>query len=132
MAYIADLVTPNQVIFFFMPDFSIPGLKKSQEFIATLDVDKIIFSHSAKEDPLAPGTKEDVTFFVKYLDDIQAAVGRTTNRSTLSGHVTSVLISDWLSRCGRSWPRARTPSRWPPPSTCRSTRASPSTTTGST
>ena len=95
MAYIADLVTPNQVIFFFMPDFSIPGLKKSQEFIATLDVDKIIFSHSAKEDPLAPGTKEDVTFFVKYLDDIQAAVGRTTNRSTLSGHVTSVLISDW-------------------------------------
>ena len=112
MAYIADLVTPNQVIFFFMPDFSIPGLKKSQEFIATLDVDKIIFSHSAKEDPLAPGTREDVTFFVKYLDDIQAAVGRRTD-----GHVTAVLISDWLSRCGRSWPRGRTPSRWPPPST---------------
>ena len=74
MGYIADLVTPNQVNFFFMPDFNIPGLIAAQEFYNTLDVDRIVFSHSAYEDVLAPGSQDDIKLFTQYLKDIQAAV----------------------------------------------------------
>ena len=74
MGYIADLVTPNQVNFFFMPDFNIPGLIAAQEFYNTLDVDRIVFSHSAYEDVLAPGSQDDIKLFTQYLKDIQTAV----------------------------------------------------------
>jgi len=74
VGFIADLATPNQAIFFFMPDFNIPGLIKSLESYLQYDVDKIVFSHSSNDDILAPGTKEVHRFIIQYLKDIQAAV----------------------------------------------------------
>ena len=67
VGFIADLATPNQAIFFFMPDFNIPGLIKSLESYLQYDVDKIVFSHSSNDDILAPGTKEVHRFIIQYL-----------------------------------------------------------------
>ena len=70
IGYIADLATPNQVIFFFMPDFNIPGLKRALQEYSRYNVDKIVFSHSANPDPLEPGTQEVTKFYIQYLEVI--------------------------------------------------------------
>ena len=67
VGYIADLATPNQAMFFYLPDFNIPGLLRSLEEYTKYDVDKIVFSHSANPDILAPGTKEVHRFYIQYI-----------------------------------------------------------------
>jgi len=74
VGYIADLAVPNQVIFFSMPDFNVPGMIKSLEEYTRYPVDKIVFSHSANSDVLEAGTMENVRFTIQYVKDIQDAV----------------------------------------------------------
>jgi len=74
VGYIADLAVPNQVIFFAMPDFNVPGMIRSLEEYTKYPVDKIVFSHSANPDVLEAGTMENVRFTIQYIKDIQDAV----------------------------------------------------------
>ena len=68
MGYIADLVTPNQVNFFFMPDFNIPGLLNTLEQYSRYQVDTIVFTHAANPaTALEPGTQEDIRFTAQYV-----------------------------------------------------------------
>ena len=57
-----------------MPDFNVPGMLRALEEYSRYDVDQIIFSHSANDDPLEPGTQENVRFTIQYIKDIQDAV----------------------------------------------------------
>ena len=48
LGYLADVVSPKQVAFFFMPDFNIPGWMNTLEKYLRYDVDTIVFSHNAQ------------------------------------------------------------------------------------
>ena len=67
IGYIADITTPNRTLFTWLPDFNIPGTEKSLNEYLEFDVEKIVFSHSAKPDPLIPGGKEDIQFVLDYI-----------------------------------------------------------------
>ena len=53
VAYFADLVTPNRVLFSIVPDFNIREWERSLEEILKLDFDKAVYSHSEKTDAFA-------------------------------------------------------------------------------
>ena len=64
----ADVVSPKQVAFFFMPDFNIPGWMNTLEKYLKYDVDTIVFSHNGNyADPLETGDQESVRFALEYL-----------------------------------------------------------------
>ena len=71
LGYLADVVSPKQVAFFFMPDFNIPGWMNTLEKYLRYAVDTIVFSHNGNyEDPLETGDQESVRFALKYLQVI--------------------------------------------------------------
>ncbi len=72
IVYIADLVTPNRVLFSIVPDFNIPGFLESLKRIEAMDFYRAIYSHSAAKEPF--GTKADVTLMREYVEDLQGAV----------------------------------------------------------
>ncbi|KLN63474.1 MBL fold metallo-hydrolase [Vibrio sp. VPAP30] len=72
VAFIADLVTPERVMFTVVPDFHIQGWKKALTEIEKMDFDTAIFSHSHSNSPL--GTKQDVTLEREYIEDLEAAI----------------------------------------------------------
>ena len=61
-------------MFTFLPDFNIPGTEKSLKRYLEFDAEQIVFSHSAKEDPLIPGTKEDIKFVLEYFQVIMKSM----------------------------------------------------------
>ena len=73
-AYIADLVTPNRVMFSIVPDFNIREWERTLEEILKLDFDKAIFSHNEKTAPLQGGTKQDVVDGLQYIRDLRSAI----------------------------------------------------------
>lgn len=72
VAYIADLVTPERVMFSVVPDFHINGWKKALKEIETMDFETAIFSHSHLDTPF--GTKEHVVMEREYIEDLEAAI----------------------------------------------------------
>ena len=72
IVYIADLVTPNRVLFSIVPDFNIPGFLESLRKIEAMDFQQAIFSHSAAKEPF--GTKADVALMREYVEDLQLAI----------------------------------------------------------
>ena len=72
LGFIADTVSPGRVPFQYFPDFNIPGLERTLEKYLELEVDQIVFSHSAKSDPLEPGSKEDLQFVLEYIKVLQS------------------------------------------------------------
>ena len=73
VGYIADLVSPNRLPFFFLPDFTVSELERTLEEILTLDMDKVVYTHNARPDPVQGGTKQDVADTLQYLRDLRAA-----------------------------------------------------------
>ncbi len=69
VVYIADLVSPNRLLFTIVPDFNIRETQRTLAEIEKLDFDKAIFSHSG---PV--GTKADVAAIRQYTDDLKAAI----------------------------------------------------------
>ena len=67
VGYIADNSVPNGLPFVFLPDYNIKGLENTLKTYMSYDVDQIIFSHSNFEDPLTPGTKENLQFWLDYI-----------------------------------------------------------------
>lgn len=74
VGYIADLVAPNRLPFFTLPDFTVSELERTLGEILTLDMDKVVYTHSARPDPLQGGTKQEVADTLQYLQDLRAAI----------------------------------------------------------
>ncbi|TQV89887.1 MBL fold metallo-hydrolase [Aliikangiella coralliicola] len=72
IAYIADIVTPNRIIFSVVPDFNLREWERSLKEILNLNFDKAIFSHNENKTPLAAGGKEEVVAQLQYLQDLRA------------------------------------------------------------
>ena len=67
VGYIADNSVPNGLPFVFLPDYNIKGLENTLRTYMSYDVEQIIFSHSNFEDPLTPGTKDNLQFWLDYI-----------------------------------------------------------------
>jgi len=74
VGYIADNSVPNGLPFVFFPDFNLKGLENTLKTYMSYDVDQIIYSHSNLEDPLTPGNKEHMQFWLDYVNDLRVAV----------------------------------------------------------
>ncbi|NKB70190.1 MAG: MBL fold metallo-hydrolase [Candidatus Latescibacteria bacterium] len=74
VAYIADIVTPNRVMFSIVPDFNIREWERSLDEILLLDFDRAVYSHNEKSDPLQGGTKQDVADNLQFIRDLRAAI----------------------------------------------------------
>ena len=59
IAYIADIVTPNRVLFGIVPDFNIKEWTRTLTEVEKMDFQTAIYSHSHAKEPF--GTKSDVT-----------------------------------------------------------------------
>ncbi len=72
VAYIADIVTPNRVLFSIVPDFNVNEWKRALKEVETLDFDTAVFSHPGDEG--AVGSKADVVAGREYIEDLQGAI----------------------------------------------------------
>ncbi|ARC94406.1 hypothetical protein TW78_19395 [Vibrio coralliilyticus] len=72
VAFIADLVTPERVMFTIVPDFHIKGWKQALREIEEMDFETAIFSHSHAKSPI--GAKQDVILERQYIEDLEAAI----------------------------------------------------------
>ena len=99
IAYIADLVTPNRVLFSIVPDFNIRETERSLEEILKLDFDRAVYSHNQKSDALQGGTKQDVSDILQYIRDLRAAIyaefEKGTNPFMVAGIVQLPKYKDW-------------------------------------
>ncbi len=88
-AYIADLVTPNRLLFSIMPDFNIKEWERSLEEILALEFDKAVCSHSQlPDDVVGDGcNKTHVQAIQQYLKDLRAAVLAELKKGTPSTDV---------------------------------------------
>jgi len=71
VAYIADIVTPNRVIFTVAPDFNLREWERSLVEVLKLDIDKVVYSHNEHQKPLQQGDKTDVLSQLEYLRDLR-------------------------------------------------------------
>ncbi len=72
IVYIADLVTPNRVLFTIVPDFNIKEFTRALVEIEKMDFTTAIYSHSRARQPF--GSKSDVTQTREFIEDLQAAI----------------------------------------------------------
>ena len=72
VTYIADIVTPNRVLFTIVPDFNINEWLRVLKDIEKMDFDTAIYSHSHANERL--GNMQDVVLTREYIEDLQAAV----------------------------------------------------------
>ena len=71
IAYIADIVTPNRMLFS-IADFNIKEWTRTLTELEKMDFQQAVYSHThAKE---AIGTKKDVTQTREFIEDLQAAI----------------------------------------------------------
>ncbi len=80
VAYIADLVTPNQLYPGTMVDYSIRGLENALKKLEALDFEKAIYSRTANANPI--GDPVDVAFARQYLEALQQAIDREYEMGT--------------------------------------------------
>lgn len=108
VAYIADLVTPNRVMFSIVPDFNIGGWERSLEEMQTLEFDIAVCSHSELPADVAESgcTMEHVSEELQYLRDLRGAIFAEFEKGTPGGEVASAVrlpqyahwvgYDDWL------------------------------------
>ena len=72
VAYIADIVTPNRVMFTIVPDFNINEWVRALKEVEKMDFETAGYSHSHANTPI--GTMEDVTLSREYIEDLQGAI----------------------------------------------------------
>lgn len=71
IAYIADLVTPNRVLFTIAPDFNIGSFVETLKKIESMEFDNAVYSHSHAS-PYEP--KHWVTLTREFVTDVQNAI----------------------------------------------------------
>lgn len=100
IAYIADIVTPNRVIFSIVPDFNPREWERSLGEILALNFDKAIFSHNELPAPLAGGTKEHIAAQLKYIKDLRAGffaeLQKGTNPMLIPKQLKLPEYKDWV------------------------------------
>jgi glyoxylase-like metal-dependent hydrolase (beta-lactamase superfamily II) len=74
IAYIADIVTPNRVLFTIVPDFNIREWERSLEEVIEIDFDKAVYSHNNLPNALQGGTKQHVKENLQFIRDLRAAI----------------------------------------------------------
>ncbi|MDT7042207.1 MBL fold metallo-hydrolase [Candidatus Nitronereus thalassa] len=99
IAYIADLVVPNRVMFTIVPDFNIKEWERSLRVIEQMDFDKAVYSHSHNPTPLLGGTKQDVTKYLQFMQDLRGAIFAEFKKGTNPMMVPNVVqlpkYKDW-------------------------------------
>lgn len=99
VAYIADLVTPNRVLFAIVPDFNIKEWERSIEEILEMDFDRAVYSHNEKSDAMHGGTKQDAAETLQFIRDLRGAIFAEMEKGTNPMMVPSILkmpkYKDW-------------------------------------
>ncbi|MDD1781056.1 MBL fold metallo-hydrolase [Enterovibrio sp. ZSDZ35] len=72
IAYVADLVTPNRVIFAVVPDFNPREWERTLGELLELDFDRAIFSHNMADNPLQGGGKPEIQAQLEFIQDLRA------------------------------------------------------------
>ena len=80
IAYIADIVTPNRVLYSIVPDSNIKESIRALVEIEQMDFQKAVYSHSNAEGSF--GTKLDVTQTREFIEDLQQAIDAEFKRGT--------------------------------------------------
>ena len=89
IAYIADIVTPNRVLFAIVPDFNIKEWTRTLTEVEKMDFQTAIYSHSHSKERL--GTKSDVTRTREFIEDLQAAIVAEFKKGTPFGKIPSTV-----------------------------------------
>ncbi|WP_447971111.1 MBL fold metallo-hydrolase [Nitrospira sp. M1] len=99
IAYIADLVVPNRVMFNIVPDFNIKEWERSLKVIDQMDFDKAVYSHNNNAAPLLGGTKQDVKMYLQFMQDLRGAIFAEFKKGTNPMMVPNVVqlpkYKDW-------------------------------------
>lgn len=106
IAYIADIVTPNRIIFSVAPDFNPREWERSLSELLELNFDKAVFSHNENGKPLAAGGKKVVELQLTYLQDLRSGFYAELKKGTHPMQIPKVLklpkyknwvgYDDWL------------------------------------
>lgn len=88
IAYIADIVTPNRVLFTIVPDFNIKPWLASLKKIETLDFDNAVYSHSHAS-PFE--SKSWVTTTHEFITDVRNAIFAEFQKGTPFGMIPNVV-----------------------------------------
>ena len=72
IAYIADIVTPNRVLYTIVPDFHFKEWTQALAEIEKMDFQTAVYAHSHAKEPFAP--KSAVTQTREFIEDLRAAV----------------------------------------------------------
>ncbi len=95
--YIADVVTPDRVLFTIVPDFNVREWQRALSEIEALSFDTAIFSHPG--DAGAIGDKSDVVKNREYIEDLQNAIvaefKKGTNFAKIPGVVKLPKYKEW-------------------------------------
>ncbi len=74
VAYVADIVTPNRVLFTIVPDFNIREWERSLEELTKLEFDQAVYSHNNLPNALNGGTKQHAIENLQFIRDLRAAI----------------------------------------------------------
>lgn len=100
VAYIADIVTPNRIIFSVAPDFNPREWERSLTELLELNFDKAIFSHNENGKPLAAGGKREVELQLTYLQDLRNGFYAELKKGTHPMQIPKLLklpkYKDWV------------------------------------
>lgn len=86
VVYIADLVSPNRLLFTIVPDFNIGETQRTLMEIEKLDFDTAIFAHAK---PI--GTKADVAAIRQFTNDLKSAIFAEFKKGTPSGKIPTTI-----------------------------------------
>lgn len=99
VAYVADLVTPNRVLFNIVPDFNIREWERSIEEVIEMDFDRAVYSHNNGPNALEGGTKQDAVENLQFIRDLRSAMYAEFEKGTPPMMVPSVVrvpeYEDW-------------------------------------
>jgi glyoxylase-like metal-dependent hydrolase (beta-lactamase superfamily II) len=82
VAYVADLVAPKRLPYFFLPDFNVTELERTLQEMATLDIDKVVYTHNSQPGPLQGGTGQDFIETLQFLTDLRAEIAAEVAQGT--------------------------------------------------
>ena len=82
IAYIADIVTPNRVLFTIVPDFNIKEWERTIEEVLELEFDRAVYSHNNLPDAQNGGTKQHATENLQFIRDLRAAIHAEFQKGT--------------------------------------------------
>lgn len=84
VGYVADLVAPKRLPYFFLPDFNVTELERTLQEMTNLDINKVVYTHNSKPEPLQGGTRQDFIDTLQFLTDLRVALAAEIAQGTPS------------------------------------------------